>query len=233
MTIEEIQAIAAGAIAAKQKATDARAAADEAGGTDEALNAAAETAETESVAATAKAEALSQGPTAAAPDKKAIDKLKRKKAIISAELRKAGVEDESDDDDDEDDLDNPDRPLTVGDLQRIKAREASSTAVQMADAVTDTVARDAIKAALKSVVPSGDPQKDFTNAVAIASVAKNNQVLEEIRRKGPQVQHRSGAGAPIKAADEAFVPTEEEAKYMKAFGLSEADVKTARAQYKP
>lgn len=226
-----MKAVAETAIAAKQKATDARQAATDVGGADDALNTAADTAEREATEAVAKADALSHQPTAVDPEKdKKVQKLKRKQGIIARELEELGAgAADTDDDEDEDDLEDPDRPLTVGDFQRMKAREAAQTTTQMAQAIEDPVARQAVQDALKRVVPSGDPQKDFTDAVAIASRDKNNKILEELARKGPAAQHRSGAGAPIRQ-DNKFVPTEEEARFMTKFKLTEAEILKARAQ---
>ncbi len=229
LSVEEIKAVAEAAITAKQAATDARKAADEAEGADDALNAAAEAAEQASKAASDKAEALSHQPAPIDTEKpKKVAKLKRKKAIIENELRNLGESADYDEDDDEgDDLDDPERPLTVGDLQRIEARKAQATAVEMAESIEDVVARDAVKAALKRVVPSGDPQKDFADAVSIANREKNSKVLEEIGRRGAPNQHRSGAGAPPKPS-EAFVMTDDEAKFVAAGWLTVDDVKKAR-----
>lgn len=231
LSVEEIKAVAEAAITARQKATDARATATDAGGADEDLNAAATQAEKEAADAIRKAEELSQQPAAPAPDKdKKVKKLKRKQAIIARELKDLGESgDDEEDDEEEDDLDDPDRPVTMGDLHRIEARKAAQTTAQMAEAISDPNARAAVKESLQRVVPSGDSQKDFTDAVAIANREKNSKVLEELARRGPAAHHTSGAGAPARVVDQ-FVPTEEEAKFMKLFGLTEADIKGARAK---
>lgn len=225
-----MKAVAEAAVTAKQKATDARKAADEAGGTDEELNALAETAEAESKEASAKAdEALSQNRPEVDPDKeKKKAKLKRKQGIIARQLAELGETDTEDEDDEEDDLDDPERPLTVGDLQRIEANKAKKTAAEMARAIEDPEAAKAVEDALKRVIASGDPLKDFQDAVAIASATKNSQVLEEIRRKGPPQRHRSGAGAPPKGPEPEFVMSEEERKFVSQGWLTEAEVKAAR-----
>lgn len=230
LSVEEIKAVAEAAITAKQVATDARKAADEAGGTDEDLNAAAQAAEKASSEASAKAESLSQVTPVVDPDKeKKKQKLKRKQAIIARQLSELGeTTDEDEDEDDEDELDDPDRPLTVRDLSRLEANKAKKTAVQMAEAIEDPEAAKAVKEALGKVVASGDPIQDFQNAVAIASAAKNSQVLEELRRKGPPVQYRSGAGAPPKPPTPEFVMTEEERRFVSQGWLTEAEVKEAR-----
>lgn len=230
LSVAEIKAVAEAAITAKQTANSARQAADDAGGADEALNTAANAAERASKEASDKADALSQQSIEPGPeDKKAVSKLLKKKAIIDSELRRRGViSDEDDDDEEEVDMDDPNRPLTVGDFNRIEARKAQNTAVQMADAITDIAARDAVKEALKRVVPSGDPAKDFTDAVAIANRERNSKVLDEISRKGPPIRHASGAGAPPRPADAEFVPTDEENRFIKAGWLTLDDVKEAR-----
>lgn len=223
-----MKAVAEAAIAAKQVALDARKAATEAGGTDEALNAEADTAEQVSRDASAKAASLSQAP-AADPDKdRKKAKLKRKQGIIARQLAELG--DEPDDEDDGlDDLDDDNKPLTMGDLKRIEADKAKKTAVEMAGAIEDPEAAKAVKEALGSVVASGDPVKDFQNAVAIASATKNSQVLEEIRRKGTSATHRNGAGAPARQPEPEFVMTEEERRFVAQGWLTEVEVKKARS----
>lgn len=227
LSVQEIKAVAETAISARQKATDAKAALD-ASPDDESLQTTLKEAEEAATDAEAKAEALSQNTPPADPEKdKRIAKLKRKRAIITSELNAYGEADEADDDDE--DAEDPDRPITLRDLQRIEAEKAAKNAAQMAEAIQDPAAREAVKSALKIVVPSGDPQTDFKRAVAVASQDKNLKVLEELARKGIPAANNSGAGAPARRQEDTFTPTPEEARYMRApFNLSEKEILAAR-----
>lgn len=229
LSVAQIKAIAEKAITTRTAADAAKVAYD-ANPTDDSLKAAYESAEAAATTAKSEADALSQQTTAFSPEQ--IAKKKRKVAILQNELRQVGAldDDKDDDDDDADDLDDPNRVVTVGDLQRIEAKKASETAVQMADAIPDLEARQAVKDALARLIPSGSAEKDFTDAVAIANREKNSKVLEELQRRPLPVQHRGSAGAPPKKQDAEFVPTAYEAGYMKAFKLSKEDVLKARAE---
>lgn len=229
LSVSEIKAVAEAAITAKYSVDAAKKALEDAGGEDETLKAAVTTAETAYADAKNKADALSQEPVPKLTPEQ-IAKRKRKIGIIRKELQDAGAADDEDDADDDDDEDNLDKPITRRELAQIKANEAAQTAVQMADTIADPIAKDAVKAALKRLVPSGNPDQDFTEAVAIANREKNNKVLEELSRKPIVVQHRSGAGAPLKQDTTGeFTPTAEEAGFMKPpFNLSKEAIIAAR-----
>lgn len=229
LSVEEIKAVAETAISAKTAVATAKAALD-ADPENQTLKSALTTAEAAATDAQTKADALSQSSQLSP---KQISKMLRKKAIIEKTLQDAGVaaDDEDDEDDEDDDLEDEDldKPLTRRDLNRIDKAKASKTAVQMAEAIPDVLARDAVKQALSRVVASGDPEKDFQDAVAIASREKNSKVLEELRRKPTAPQHRSGSGAPARQEGAAFEPTSEEAKFMRPpFNLTEKDIIKAR-----
>lgn len=233
LSVQEIRAVAEAAITARH-AADAAQKALEAAPDDASLKSAYEQAEQAAVDAKTKADALSQAPTKT-PEQ--IAKIKRKRAILTRELQDAGepVDDtDEDEDDDDDDLGkDPSRPVTFGDLQRMRRTESTQTVKQMAETITDPVAKQAVLNALDSIKPSGDPEKDFKNAVAIASQDKNLKVLEEVARRPAPVQHRAGPGAPARQEGEAFEPSKEEASFMKAFGLTKEDVLRARAAAAP
>lgn len=231
LSVSEIRAVAEAAITAQHIADVAKTALD-ADPSSESLKKAFEQAASTATEAKAKADALSQNDESTLTPEQ-IAKKKRKIAIIQKELRNAGaIKDDDDEDDNEDDEDeDPDRPVTFGDLQRMQTREASKTAGQMADAIQDSVAKDAVKSALKRVVPSGNPEQDFRDAVSIANREKNNKILEEIGRRPVVIQHRSGAGAPARSEEGNFEPSAEEATYMRApFNLTKEQILKARGQ---
>lgn len=226
-SVAEIKAVAEAAIIAKQTA-DAAKTALEADPDNADLQTALKTAETSAADAKAKADALSQEPD---PVEKKKAKLLKKQGIIKSQLKTLGVDDDEDDDDDDDDEDNendPNRPVTFGDLQRMNARAATKTVLEMADAIADAGDKEAVKTALKQIIPSGDVDKDFKNAVAIANIDRNSKILEEVTRR-PDVRrtHTSTGAAPLR--EEPFTPTALEASYMGApFNLNKEDILKAR-----
>lgn len=227
LSVAEIKAIAEGAITARQTATNAKTAL-EADPDNEDLKATHTKAESDAVAAEAKANALSQDSVEDSEKQRKIDKAKKKMGYIKKELQDLGELDEDEDDEDDEDEDDDDQPVTRGELRRRDAAAATQTAVQMADVILDVDDRKAVVEALKDVVPSGDPAKDFGKAVAIANAERNKVVLDEAARKVLGQTHRMGAGAPAKQAAGKFEPTATEAKFMKKFGLTQTDIEGAR-----
>lgn len=230
LSVEEIKAVAGAAITARHAADQAKQAADAAEGTDEALNAAYTEAERIAGEAKAKADALSQ-EDADDPIAKKRAKLIRKKQIIGKELAKLGAgedDDEDDEDADEDDDIDPDRPLTLRDINKIEAKKLQLTVQEMVKSIPDAGDQQAVREALRSVVASGDPAADFKKAVAIANADRNSKVLQEAgRRIAAQPRATSSGAAPIR--EEAFTPTAEEARYMKApFFVTKEDIVKAR-----
>lgn len=216
VTGEEVKASAQIAETAKQKAADAKAAADAAGGVDEDLNTVAKTLAQEATEATASAEALSQGKL---DYDKFIGKQKVKKADIDRTLREAGeLEDNTSDggDDDELDLSDPTRPLTVGDLQKITRNNAVKTFDELATAVGGAEG-DAIKAAKARINPlliTQNPQQAFEDARAIVNRERNAKIIEESNRRRPPVVKQHGAGAPANV-EEPIELTAEEQQYLR------------------
>lgn len=225
----EVNAAAQTALAAKNKATEAKKKADEAGGVDPELNKVSTDAQQEAADAESHATDLSQKYT---DQQKAIGKMKAKKADIEKTLKEFEDDDDPDEDDDDEEID-PDKPLTLRDLQRIEAGKAHKTAKELADAVADPDERKAIQDALRvSINPAfvaSNPQQAFEQARAIANGARNAKIIEEANRRAGRPQNRaSGSGAPAKV-DDTFEPTAEEQKYMKPpFNMTKEDVLAAR-----
>lgn len=226
-SVEELKAAAESAIVAKTKATDARKAADDAGGVDVTLNKAATDADAAAKDAADNAAALSQqAQQGLAPEK--VEKMKRKISIIKQELKDAGVDEDEDEDEDDDPAD-PDAPVTRGELSKQKVRDLLST-------ISDAAERQAIEQVLNSEVNPAlvvsDPAKAFSNAVSIVNRERNAKIIEEANRKSGKTTVRShGAGAPARADEEVFEPTAEERSYMRPpFNMTEAELKAARAK---
>lgn len=124
-----------------------------------------------------------------------------------------------------------DKPLTHGDLKRMKAEEAKETAIELAGNIEDEDERDQVIELLETrITPSGDAQKDLSLARGAVNAIKNQQILEEQQRKANPGSHASVPGAPGKP-DDAFTPTAEETVFMRPpYNLSKEDVIKARQQ---
>lgn len=228
MTPEQLAELEAAATAAAKTAEDA-------GGTDETLNAAAESARQ----AFETAKAPPQDPV-----KAELDRVQGKKVFTEAEkaaftLKKnaerakelglnpaeiLGVTSPAPVAEDDN------APVTVGMLKKRDAEVAQKTALQLADEIADPHVRELTKHHLtESIRPSGNPQEDMRKALAIVSTVKNGQILEELGRKtipgGP-----TGAGGPAKSPTDQFVPTADEAALMHSFKLTQKDILAARAK---
>lgn len=224
---EEARAAAEAAIGARQKAVDAKAAAEAAGGADTALNEALTAAEQAATTAETHALTLSQSLPAQDDAEKKKEKLLRKRKFIDKDLKALGV-DVEDADEDEDEEEDDDKPMTRGDYKKLQVTGARNTAKQLADAIVDPLDRAAVVDSLKLVVPSGDSEKDFKAAVAIANIDRNSKILEEIQRKPIARTAPTGTGAPARREEE-FVPTAHEQMFMSKMGLTKADILKARA----
>lgn len=203
--------------------TAAETAAANAGGTDEALN----TAVTDAKAALAKAKAPSQ-------DSKRTEK---EKAEFSLKKTAERVKELGGDPElvlgtkthiKTDDADEDDKPVTVGMLREIQKKDATKTAIEMADEITDEDTKATVKQYLSdNIKPSGNAESDFKIALAAASASKNKQVLEEMDRfRNPK---KTAAGGSMGArVEEQFTPTAEEQWHMQSFGLTKEQVLEAR-----
>lgn len=231
----------AAADAAKSKATEARQAAD-ASPEDTALQTAATEAEAESVRLEKEATAPSHDTRSERPKS---EKIKKRMEILRSDLRAALIAEGKDPDEmtdeqiaaadqrinDADDADDipDDKPLTKRDLEKIERNKSKVTAKQKAEAITDSDLRAVVIANLARIVPSGNADQDYADAVAMASSSKNSRIASEavrIAKRTPQQHVSGGAGARDDSAD--FVPTPLEQSYMKKFKLTEADIKKGR-----
>ena len=113
--------------------------------------------------------------------------------------------------------------------KREKAKEVTKTALQMADNLSDEEVREQVKSYLNTrIVPSGNAEQDFKDALGAVSASKNKQIIEEIGRATTPRTVAAGGSADAKIEQE-FVPTEEEARYMKhPYFLSKEKILKAR-----
>lgn len=120
------------------------------------------------------------------------------------------------------------RPITVGDLKKMKRDEVKQTALQLAESIEDADERvEVIRLLEDRIQPSNNPEEDLKLARTTVNALKNERVLEELSRKGTPNSHASIPGAPGKNTP-AFTPTPQEAELMRAFGLTQEDVIRAR-----
>ena len=148
-----------------------------------------------------------QVPSQDKKEKSRLDKLRHTKASIEAQIAEEekanGIVITAEDDDD--------KPLTKGDLKRIQRDEAKRTALQLANDIQDEDERSAVIEALQTtILPSGNPQRDFQKAVDLATSEKNRQIASmKTHNKGKPTTVRTNGGAPAKEDDQ-FEPTQAE-----------------------
>lgn len=98
----------------------------------------------------------------------------------------------ADAEEDEDDS----KPVTRGDLRKMRMQESQQTAMQLADSVENPDERELAKVYLQTRIrPSGDPQKDLEDALALVNSVKNSQVSQEITRKAVTQVRRTSSGS--------------------------------------
>lgn len=226
----EAKAVAEAAIAARTKATDAKKAADDAGGVDEDLNSTAQTAEKEATDAEEAATNLSQKLKG---DK--VDKLKRRQHFIKKELEELGEAGADDEDLDDPDEIDPNKPLTLNDLRKIEAKKAKNTAVELAESLTDPAERAATLEALTTHVNpqlvASNPQQAFEAARSIANGTRNARIREEAGRGGSGTPRAHGAGAPAPRQDEEPEFTAQEKGFMRPpFSMTKEEILKARGK---
>lgn len=125
-----------------------------------------------------------------------------------------------------------DAPMTVAMYKSLQAEQASKTALQMADEITDVNERELTKHYLSTrIVPSGNPAEDLRFARLAVNSVKNGQIAEEAQRASTARSHGTGAGAPPKPPTGEFVPTAEEASMMRPpFNLTKEKILAARTK---
>lgn len=152
------------------------------------------------------------------PKRSKLEQLEYTKRRVEQQLeeerRKAGIVDENDDS----------RPLTVGDLKRIREEEAVETALNLAESLENEHERRLTKYHLENTIrPSGDAQTDLKNALALVNAVKNQQKAEDAGRAQVVRRTASSAGAPPKEkANDDLTP--EEVSIMTAFHLTKEEV---------
>lgn len=110
-----------------------------------------------------------------------------------------------------------------------KAKEQTQTALQMADKISDEDTREKVKTYLQTrIVPSGNPEQDYKDALGAVSASKNTKIIEEITRViQPKVVATGGSANA--SVEEEFVPTPQEEIFMKPpYNISKEKIIEAR-----
>lgn len=212
MTEEQKAAEAAAAVAAKKAEDDAKAAADAA-----AAAAAADPLNKELEKANkAKKTELEQAIYKRSQiDKRIVELGGQSKPLESS--APAGEDDDS-------------KPLTRGDLKRMQAETAQKTAIDLASALSDENEKTLVIHYLQTkIMPSGNAEEDFHSALALVNALKNKQFLDEAARKTPPKRAASAPGGPGNGPEVPFVPTPEEAVFMRPpYNLSKEKILETR-----
>lgn len=121
------------------------------------------------------------------------------------------------------------RPLTVGDLKRMRQEEVRETALTLAQSIEDADEREQVIEFLSSrIQPSSDPHADLAVARGAVNSLKNQRVIEEMARKQTPNSYASAPSSPGKTVEQ-FVPTAEELVFMGApYNLTQTQILEAR-----
>ena len=167
----------------------------------------------------AKKTTLTEADRAAFSLKKNAERLK---ALGGDPLSVLGVDETSEEDDD--------KPITRGMLKKMQAEQATKSALELADSISNEDERDLVKHYLQTrVIPSGNAQDDFKFALSAVSAVKNSQIAEEVNRRTATKSFSSATSAPEKQPGAVFTPTPEEEAFMRPpFNLKKEDIIKAR-----
>lgn len=128
----------------------------------------------------------------------------------------------------EEDEDN--QPVTRGELKKIIAAGSTKTALQLAEDIEDATERELTKHYLENRInPSGNPQEDLRDARRIVNSVRNEQIAQELARKGSARTHSGGNGVPAKDDIQSQELTPEEIAFTRPpFNLSREQILKAR-----
>lgn len=122
-----------------------------------------------------------------------------------------------------------DTPLTVGMLKKFQQENASKTALQSAEEISNETERELVKYHLQNTIKStGNPAEDLKLARGLVNSIKNSQIIEEVSRRPQAKTHSSASGVDANQEKE-IVLTPDEQQMMKIAGLSVKEILQARA----
>lgn len=124
--------------------------------------------------------------------------------------------------------DDDSRPLTVGDLRKMREEESIESALNLAESLSNEHERRLTKHYLENNLRStGNAQEDFRLAYAMVTAVKNGQLAEEAVRAQKVRTTTSAPSAPAKVPTSNEL-TREETELMTAFNLTKDEVLAAR-----
>lgn len=121
-----------------------------------------------------------------------------------------------------------DKPLTVKDFRELQKKDASKTALQLAEQLPEDE-RNEVKQLLENRIrPSGNAEEDLRLARAAVNATHNAQIVEHISNRVLPKNTAAGGSTDSKVGDE-FVPTPEEARFMQPpYNLTKDKILAAR-----
>lgn len=125
-----------------------------------------------------------------------------------------------------------DTPVTMGMLQKMQQDQATKTAIQMAEEITDEAERELVKHHIAHTIrASGNPAEDLRNARAIVNSVKNGQIAQEAARKTTARSFSSAPGAGARVdADSVELTPDEMAFTRPPYNLTPAQIVEARGR---
>ncbi len=160
--------------------------------------------------------------TAGKPKRTKLEQLeftkKRVDDQLAEERRKAGIEDDDS------------RPLTVAEFKALQVQTAQETALKLTETrIENETERKLVQFHLEHTIkPSGDPETDLRNGLALVNALKNTQIAAETVRTAPKPRAAgSAAGAPPKEKQTVEL-TKEEQDIKRGFGLTDDEVVASR-----
>lgn len=113
---------------------------------------------------------------------------------------------------DEDD----DKPLTIGQFKKLQQKEATHSALQLADDIEEEYERELVKHYLSNGIKTGDPKQDLAIARAYVNSKKNTMVIEESQRQKTAKSFSKGNSAPAKTEEPDIELTANEQYFLRA-----------------
>lgn len=121
------------------------------------------------------------------------------------------------------------RPLTVGDLRRLREEEAVETAINLAEDLDNEHERRLTKHYLENNIRStGDAQQDFKLAYAMVTAVKNSQKAEEAQRAQRVRTVASAPSAPAREKSNEDLTPDEMKMMGKPFNMTKEEILAAR-----
>lgn len=129
----------------------------------------------------------------------------------------------------DEEVDEDDTPVTVGMLRKIQQENASKTALQLADEISNEAERELVKYHLQNTIKStGIPTEDLKLSRALVNSVKNSQIIEETTRATPVKTHSNSSGVDAKQEKEITYSPDELQMMKPPFNMTPAQILEAR-----